>query len=152
MVYSINPQQEQDSITDFLRTQYPHIEFIVGGLADDDNETLRSAISGKRTFVLLHYTQSRPTGRGRSFNDYKLDGHEAGLDAFVVSMSDEKARRFINDMGDRLVGFRTDGGGRVRKSGAIFSNGRQAVLQTNSPSRWTRTESYVYGVASKKVA
>lgn len=149
--YSINPQLEQDSITAYLRAQYPHIKFIEGGLPDDDNDEIEYDSEGVITFVLLHYGNSRPTGTGRSFANYKLDSHDARLDVFVVSSSDNRARRFINDLGDRLVGFRTSGGGRVRKDGAIFRNGREVVSQKDRPSRWTRTEGFIYGVASKKV-
>lgn len=152
MPYSINPQEEQDSITEYLRTQYPHITFIEGGLPDDDNTTIKYDTEGVRTYVMLHYSPSRPTGTGRSFNDYKLDGHDARLDAFVFANSDNRARKFLNDMGDRLVGFKTNGGGRVRKDGQIFRNGRQVVSQDSRPSQWTRTESYVFGIASKKIA
>lgn len=153
-MYSINPQDEQDSITAFLRVQYPHILFIEGGLPDDQNkpdgEPFPTNSEGILSFVLLHYGQSRPTGSGRSFNDHKLDQHDARLTLFVVSATDDKARRLINDIGDRLVGFKTAGGGRVRKSGQIFSNGREAVSQKDRPSRWTRTETYVFGISAKK--
>lgn len=156
MAYSINPQDEQDSITAFLRAEYPHILFIEGGLPDDENRPDGTPFptnnEGIISFVLLSYTNSRPTGRGRSFNDHKLDQHDARLDLFVVSANDNKARRLINDIGDRLVGFKTNGGGRVRKSGQIFSNGREVVSAKSSPSRWTRTESFVFGISAKKTA
>lgn len=154
MVYSINPQTEQDSITAFLRAQYPHLLFIEGGLPDDedkpDGTPFPTNNEGIISFVLLHYTNSRPTGRGRSFNDHKLDQYDSRLDLFVVSANDNNARRLINDIGDRLVGFKTDGGGRVRKNGQIFSNGRQVVSTKDNPSRWTRTESFVFGISAKK--
>lgn len=156
MVYSINPQDEQDSITAFLREQYPHLLFIEGGLPDDeddpDGNPFPTNNEGIISFVLLHYTNSRPTGRGRSFNDHKLDQYDSRLDLFVVSSTDNKARFLINDMGDRLVGFQTNGGGKVRKNGQIFSRGREVVSSKDSPSRWTRTESFVFGISAKKTA
>lgn len=153
-MYSINPQDEQDSITEYLRAQYPHILFIEGGLPDDENKPdgkpFPTNNEGIISFVLLHYSQSRPTGRGRSFNDHKLDQYDSRLDLFVVSATDDKARRLVNDIGDRLVGFKTRGGGRVRKSGNMFSTGREVVSQKERPSRWTRTESYIFGISAKK--
>lgn len=152
MPYSINPQEEQESIAAFLREQYPGLTVIEDGLLDDDNEAIQYDAGGIKSFVVLWFSNTKRSPRGRSFAEYKLDDHYATVDVVVVSRSGTKARKFLNDISDRLTGFKAAGGGRLHKGAALWADSRQVVMDKERPSRWARTDRFDFAVASKKTA
>lgn len=150
--YSINPQEEQESIAAFLREQYPGLTVIEDGLLDDDNSAIQYSDAGIKSFVVLWFSNTKRSQKGRSFADYKLDDHYATVDVVVVSSDGTKARRFLNDISDRLTGFKAANGGRLHKGSSLWSDSRQVVMDKERPSRWARTDRFDFGIASKKTA
>ena len=152
MEYSINPQAEQDSIEAFLKAQYPHIPIIPDGVPDTENELIQQFPNIRiKPFMILWYSTVKRRPRGRSFGGYKLDSHFASLDILIVTSDPTVARTLMNDVSDRLVGFRTEGGGRLYKSPSLWGQARSVDMQTK-PTRWAMTDRFDFGVASKKVA
>lgn len=149
MDYSVNPQIEQDSITAYLRAQYPGMSFIEDGLPGDDNDAITYGDEGLNTFVLLWYSNIKP-GRKKSFAGHKLDSYYATVDVSVIARSGTRARRVLNDITDRLIGFQTDEGGKLSQGAPLFADSRQVKQEANRPERWMRTTRFDFGVASKK--
>ena len=152
MNYTINPQPEQDSIEAFLKAEYPHISIIPDGIPDGEYDLIETFPSGKiKPFMILWYSTVKRRSRGRSISEYKLDSHFASLDILIVTSDPTVARTLMNDVSDRLVGFRTEGGGRLYKSPSLWGQARSVDMQTK-PTRWAMTDRFDFGVASKKVA
>lgn len=158
--YSVSPQSEQDSITAYLRAEYPHIPVIEDGLMDDQVYTEPGGTEvaiptfpdgSVKPFIVLWYSDIKRSARGRSFSDYKLDSHFATVDVVVVTRSGTEGRKLTNDVNDRMIGFRADGGGRLHKGTPLWADSRQMLDDTNRPSRWARTVRYDFGVASRKI-
>lgn len=151
--YVLNPQEEQDSITAYLRTAYPHIPVIEDGVVDGDYSEIQYLEDGTvKPFIVLWYSQLKRNPRARSFSNYKLDSHSSTVDVVVVGRSGTVAREILNDVADSLVGFRTTGGGRLYKGAALWGDSRQVIDDKNRPSRWARTDRFDYGVQAIKIA
>lgn len=151
MNYSINPQVEQDSITAFLREQYPHLTIIEDGLLDDDDDDIQTDETGIISFIVLWYSNAKRSPRGRSFANYKADDHYATVDVVVVSQNGTRARRLLNDIADRLVGFKAADGGRLHKGTSLWADSRQILQDQTRPTRWARTDRFDFAIASKRV-
>lgn len=150
--YTLNPQDEQDSITQFLRDTYPNIPVIEDGLLDGDYKEIKlNTDSTVKPFIVLWYSQIKRNPKGRSFHDYKLDSHSATVDVVVVARSGTLAREILNDVADKLVGFRTKNGGRMHKGAALWGDSRQVIDDKNKPERWARTDRFDFGVSAHKV-
>lgn len=151
MTYTINPQPQQDSITDFLRAQYPHVPVLPDGMMDTEEGIHKFPDGSVKPFVVLWFSNTKRTARGRSFSDYKLDSRKASVDVVVVARSGTEARTLMNDMSDRIVGFKTDGGGKLHESTSLWGSTRGIDIQ-NRPTRFAITNRFDFGVASRKVA
>lgn len=159
MAYTLNPQIEQDSITAFLRSQYTH-PVIEDGLMDAQIYTIPGGTDvaiptfpdgSVKPFIILWFSQMKRASNGRSFSSYKLDSHYATVDIVVVTRDATSGRRLLNDIGDKLVGFQTDGGGRMHKGSALWGDSRQVIDDDNRPTRWARTDRFDFGISSRKV-
>lgn len=153
MAYTNNPQREQDSITAFLRQEYPHTAVIEDGLLDSDDKTITYGTQGVNGFLVLYYSNPKPTeGRaGKSFAGVRLDQRHASVDVVAVARSGPAARKFLNQVYDKLLGFQTDGGGKLYDGVALWADSRQVAQEKDRPSRWARTVRFNFGVESKKV-
>jgi len=150
MSYTINPQPQQDSIEAYLKEKYPHIPVLPDGLPDDDSTTIRRYKNGEiMPFILLWFGMPKRTGKGSSFGNYKLDSRKASVDVVVVARNAREAREVINDVSDQLIGFKTDGGGRVTESDALWGQARTIDIQ-NRPSRWAATNRFDFGISARK--
>lgn len=150
MAYSVNPTQEQDSITEFLRSEYPNMAIIPDGLPDDDYDEITYNAQGEmNTFVVLWYSNIKP-GRAKGFGGRKLDSYFATVDVVVVARDGDRARVVLNDITDRLIDFKAEGGGRLTQGKPLFSDARNLRRDTTRPARWIRTSRFDFGVASKK--
>lgn len=150
MNYSVNPQQEQDSITAYLRAQYPGMAIIPDGLPADDNDEITYNDDGElNTFVILWFSNIKP-GRKKGFGGRKLDSYFATVDVVVVARDGNRARVVLNDITDRLIDFKAEGGGRLEQGTSLFSDARQIKQESSRPERWMRTSRFDFGVASKK--
>lgn len=151
-MYTLNPTTTQDSITEHIKSLYPHLSVIEDGLLDDDDEAIQYNNDGTvKTFIVLWYSDVKRSARGRSFCDYKLDSHFATVDVVVVASSGAKCRTLLNDLTDKLIGFQTDEGGRMHKSNSLWGDSRNVIDDSNRPSRWARTSRFEFGISSKKV-
>lgn len=151
MPYTVNPQVEQDSITEYLRAQYPDMAFIEDGLPADDNDAITyDTDSEVNTFVLLWYSNIKP-GRKKGFGGQKLDSYFATVDVSVIARDGTRARKVLNDIADRLIDFKAEGGGRLSQGVPLFSDARQIKQETSRPERWMRTTRFDFGVSSKKI-
>lgn len=153
MPYTVNPQQEQDSIVDFLRTQYAHTAVIVDGLLDDDNDSITYGDQGVNGFLVLYFSNPKPSPgrRGKSFGGVRLDQRHATVDVVAVARSGEAARTFLNKVYDKLLGFQTAGGGRLTDGVSLWSDSRQVAMPKDRPTRYARTVRFDFGVNSRKI-
>lgn len=151
MTYVLNPQAAQDSIAEKLRTEYPHIPIIEDGLIDGDYSTIEKFSDGSiKPFILLWFSVARP-GRGRSFQHQKLDSYRAGVDVIVVARNGSEARKLINDIGDKLIGWKPENSGAIVKGSGIWSQSRAVLDSNNRPSRWAATDRFDFGIQANKV-
>lgn len=150
MDYSINPQVEQDSITEYLKAQYPNMAIIEDGLPADNNDDITEDETGEiNTFVLLWFSNPKP-GRKKGFAGHKLDSYVGTVDVAVIARNGTRARTVLNDVTDRLIDFKPEGGGRMTQGTALFGDARQVKQEANRPERWMRTNRFDFGIASKK--
>lgn len=151
MDYSINPQIEQDSITEYLKEQYPTMAIIEDGLPSDDNESITydEATGQVNTFVILWFSNPKK-GKKAGFGGQKLDTYFATVDVAVVARSGTRARRVLNDITDRLIDFKVAEGGRMSQGTPLFGDARQVKQEANRPERWLRTNRFDFGIASKR--
>lgn len=149
MDYSINPQDEQDSIVAYLREQYPNMAIIEDGLPADDNAAITYSAEGVNTFMLLWFSNPKP-GRKKGFAGRKLDSYVGTLDVAVIARDGTRARKVLNNVTDRLIDFKPAGGGRLTQGTALFADARQVKQEANRPERWMRTNRFDFGIASKK--
>ncbi|UVG34100.1 tail terminator [Microbacterium phage Pavlo] len=151
MNYSINPQAEQDSIAAFLRAQYPNMAFIEDGLPADDHESITEDAQGEiNTFALLWFSNPK-LGRKKGFGGAKLDSYFGTVDVAVIARDGTRARKVLNNISDRLIDFKPDGGGRMTQGAPLFADARQVKQEANRPARWMRTNRFDFGIASKKI-
>lgn len=152
MTYTINPQASQDSLTAELRAQYPHAPVIPGGLLDDDSSTIKKYDTGAiKPFITINFQTPRRTRRGRSLAGVRLDQRVASADIMVVARSEAEARLFMNDIIDRIIGFKPVGSGAITESERqLWGDARQLEV-SNRPSRWVMSFSVDWGIFSKKV-
>lgn len=151
MDYSINPQAEQDSITEFLQAEYPDMAIIEDGLPAGDHESITTDLeTGEiNSFVILWYSNPKP-GRKKGFGGHKLDSYVGTVDVSVIARSGTRARAVLNDITDRLIDFKPEGGGRMTQGTSLFGDARQVKQEANRPERWMRTNRFDFGIASKK--
>lgn len=150
MDYSINPQVEQDSIVEYLKTEYPNMAIIEDGLPADDNEAITEDESGEvNTFVILWFSNPKK-GKKAGFAGQKLDSYFATVDVAVIARDGSRARKVLNDITDRLIDFKPAEGGRMSQGTALFGDARQVKQEENRPERWMRTNRFDFGIASKK--
>lgn len=150
--YILNPQEEQDSITAFLREQYPHIPVIEDGLLDDESDVIEKNLDESiKPFIVLWYSNAKRSSKGRSMANYKLDSHFATVDVVVVTRNGAEGRKLLNDVSDRLVGFRTGTGGRMHKGSALWGDSRNIIMDKDRPTRFARTDRFDFGIQARKV-
>lgn len=150
--YTINPQAAQDSIVAFLKTHYPHIPVLPGGLLDTaDDKIEKYPDDSIKPFVILWFSTVKRRSRGRAFGGYKLDARYASVDVVVVARDDNDARLVLNDMADRLVGFVPETGGGLHESSSLWGSTRSIDIQ-NRPTRFAMTQRFDFGVSARKVA
>lgn len=159
--YTLNPQVTQQSITDGLRAMYPHVTFIEDGMVDDqyyeDPETgdllaIPTFSDGSvKPFVLVWYSQMKRGSKNHSFSSYKIDPHSATVDLVAVTRKPSEGRLLLNDIGDNLVGFKPENGGRLYKSASLWGDSRQVLDTDNRPSRWARTDRFDFGIQANRV-
>ena len=150
--YTVNPQTSQDSIEAFLTAQYPGTPIIPDGMPDmdDDDRILKFQDGRIKPFIILWFSTTRRSTKGRSFGGYKLDSHYASVDIVVVSSNPTVGRTLINDVSDRLTGFRAQDGGALYKSRSLWGQNR-SVEMNSKPARWAMTDRFDFGVSSRKV-
>ena len=150
--YSINPQEEQDSITAFLKAEYPDMAIIEDGLPADDNKaiTYEAGTGDVNTFVLLWFSNPKP-GRKKGIAGRKLDSYVGTVDVAVIAREGTRARKVLNNVTDQLIDFKPAGGGRMTQGTALFADARQVKQEQNRPERWMRTNRFDFGIASKKI-
>lgn len=150
--YSVNPQVEQDSITAYLREQFPEIPFIEDGIPAGDYKEITFDSRGRiNTFAILWYSDIKK-GAKKSFAGHKLDSYSATVDVAVIAHDGTRARKVLNVINDRLVGFRVSEGGHLSKGTPLFGDSRQIRQEATRPERWMRTARFDFGIASKRVA
>lgn len=149
MDYSINPQIEQDSITEYLKAQYPNMAIIEDGLPGDDNEAITYTQGQVNTFVILWFSNPKK-GKKQGFGGQKLDSYFGTVDVAVIARNGTRARQVLNDITDRLVDFKVATGGRMSQGTSLFGDARQIKQEANRPERWMRTNRFDFGIASKK--
>lgn len=159
MTYTINPQAQQDSITEFLRISYPHVPIVPDGMMDieeyPDSDGVMKRIEkfqdeSIKPFVILWFNNPKRSMRGRAFGGYKLDSRFASVDVVVVARNGTEARFLLNDIHDRLVSFKTDGGGKLHESTSLWGSTRGIDIQ-NRPTRFAITDRFDFAVSSRKV-
>jgi hypothetical protein len=151
MTYNINPQKSQDSVAEMLREEYPHIPVIEDGLLDDDNGKIKTYDDGSvKPFIVLWFQTPRRLTSGRSFAGARLDQRVASADIVVVARSGTEARRVMNDIIDRLIGFKPYGSGVVVESDRQLWRDSRKIDTANRPSRWAIPYSVEWGIFSKK--
>jgi len=153
MAYDVNPGREQQSIIDFLRAEYPHTVVLPDGMLDDDNDDITYNDAGLVGFIVLWFSNPKPSpgNSGKSFAGVRLDQRHATVDVVAVARNGTAARNFLNDIYNRLLGFQTDGGGRLTDGTALWGDTRQVASEKDRPTRWARTARFDFGVNSKKV-
>lgn len=151
MSYSINPQVSQDSITTYLRSEYSHVPIIPDGLIDSDDDVILKFPDGSvKPFALLWFHTARRTGRGKSFSNVKLDQRVGSFDLVVVANSGGMARTLMNDMQDRLVGWKPTNSSIITEASRSLWNDARSLDIANRPSRWAITNSFEYGLHHTK--
>lgn len=150
MTYVLNPQAAQDSITQKLRDEYPHVPVIEDGLIDGEYDVIEKFADGSiKPFIVLWYANAKPTG-ARSFQHQKLDQYRSGVDVVVVARNGTEARKLLNDIGDRLVGWKPENAGGIVKGGALWSQARAMIDTNNRPTRWFVTDRFEFGIQANK--
>lgn len=150
MDYSINPQEEQDSFTAYLRAQYPGVQVFTGGLPDDEYPSVPVEDGVIDSFIILWYSNAKK-GSKQGFGGRKLDSHYGTVDVAVIASNDDRARILMNHISDNVVDFKVANGGRVDIGVALFGDGRQIKQESTKPARWMRTNRFNFGIASKRV-
>lgn len=151
MTYVLNPQSAQDSITAKLEEEYPHIPVIEDGLIDGEYPEIEKFPNGEiKPFIILWFSAARRANTGRSFQSQKLDQHRAGVDVVVVARNGREARLLLNDIGDRLIGWKPENAGGIVKGTAIWSQSRPMLDANNRPSRWAATDRFDFGIQANK--
>lgn len=153
MPYDVNPSREQQSIIDFLQAEYSHTAVIPDGLLDDDDDKITYGTYGVNGFLVLYFSNPKPSpgNRGKSFAGVRLDQRHATVDVVAVARSGTAARDFLNDVYNKLLGFQTDGGGRLTDGTALWGDSRQVAMDKDRPTRWARTVRFDFAVNSRKV-
>ena len=151
MTYVLNPQDSQDSITAKLQTEYPHIPVIEDGLIDGEYDVIEKFPNGEiKPFIVLWFTVARRNPTGRSFQHEKLDAYSASVDIVVVARNGKEARVLLNDIGDRLIGWKPDNAGGMVKGSGMWSQSRAMLDSNNRPSRWAATDRFDFGIQANK--
>lgn len=150
MTYVLNPQAAQDSIVAKLESEYPHVPVIEDGLIDGDYAEIEKFANGEiKPFIILWFFSPRRRN-GRSFAHEKLDNHYAGFDVVVVARNGAEARKLINDVGDRLIGWKPDNSGGIVKGAGLWAQSRAMLDSNNRPSRWAATDRFEFGIQANK--
>lgn len=151
MTYVLNPQAAQDSIVAKLQAEYPHIPVIEDGLIDGDYAEIDKFANGEiKPFIILWFTSARRANRGRSFQHEKLDQYRASVDVVVVARNGKEARLLLNDITDRLVGWKPENAGGIVKGTAIWTQSRAMLDSDSRPSRWAATDRFDFGIQANK--
>jgi hypothetical protein len=152
MTYVLNPQDAQDSIVEKLKDSYPHIPVIEDGLVDGDYEEIEKFPNGEiKPFIIVWFTTARRSPTGRSFQAEKLDSYRASFDTVVVARNGKEARLLLNDITDKLVGWKPKNSGGIVKGTALWSQSRALLDSNNRPSRWVATDRFDFGIQANKV-
>lgn len=151
MTYVLNPQSAQDSITAYLKSTYPHIPVIEDGLVDGDYAEIDKFPNGEiKPFIIMWFTSARRSPMGRSFQHEKLDNHRASVDVVVVARNGTEARVLLNDVTDKLVGWKPDNAGGIVKGTGLWAQSRAVLDSNNRPSRWVATDRFDFGIQANK--
>jgi hypothetical protein len=151
MNYILNPQSAQDSIAEKIREEYPHIPVIEDGIIDGEYDEIEKFPNGDiKPFIILWFSSARRANTGRSFQSHKLDQHRAGVDVVVVSRNGREARVLLNDITDRLVGWKPDNASGMIKGTAIWTQSRPMIEANDRPSRWAATDRFDFGIQTNK--
>ncbi len=149
-MYTLNPQAAQDSIVAKLQAEYPHIPVIQDGLIDGDYAEIEKFANGEiKPFIILWFTTAR-RGNAKSFQNEKLDQHRAGVDVVVVARNGSEARKLLNDIGDKLIGWKPENAGGIVKGAGIWFQSRAMLDSNNRPSRWAATDRFDFGIQANK--
>ena len=151
MPYSLDPTDEQNSIVEALRKEFPALTVIPDGMPDASDDEIETFPDGSvKPFLVLWFAEPRRTS-GRSFADYRLDAHEASVDVVGVARDATTCRLIMNQVSDFLIGFKTSGGGRLHKGESLWGDSRRYLDDSNKPARWVRTSRFQFGIASRKI-
>lgn len=151
MTYTLNPQPAQDSLVAKLRATYPHIPVIEDGMLDDENDAIKTYDDGSvKPFIVVMFQTPRRARGGRSFAGTRLDQRTAQADIVVVGRSGSEARRVVNDLIDRVIGFKPHGSGAVVESDRQLWTDARKIDTSNRPSRWAIPFSVEWGIFSTK--
>lgn len=158
MAYVLNPTPSQNSVTEFLREQYPHVLFIPDGLMDDDNYDadgnkikIPTFPSGQiKPFVVLWFGNARRTARHRGFTNSKLDSYTTGTDLVVVARSGTEARTLLNDIGNTILDFKPENSGPIVKGSALWRDARAVIDSQSRPTRFATTDRFEWGFQHNK--
>lgn len=147
MVYKLNPTGAQRSIIAKLKAEYPHVPILPDGLLDDDNDSILKFPNGSiKPFIIPRFTSPRRARKGRSIAFEKLDSHNASVDVVVVARNPTEARELLNDVGDRLIGWKPENAGGIVKGEAIWEPSRATVDAQNRPTRWAAQDRFTFGI------
>jgi len=105
----------QDTITAYIKAQFPAYDVVEDEILDD-NYLLK--VNGKvKPYIVLRWGGLfRDTG-GTSFSGVRFDQYTSAVDVNVIAPTPSQARRAMNIIMDRLIGWKPTGGGAMIPEG-----------------------------------
>lgn len=135
----------QDTITAFIKTEFPNYEVFEDAPLDDE---YLLKLKGKiKPYIVLSYGMPLRVPANASFGGVRLDEYTSNVDVSVVAPTGKQVRKAMNIIHDRLVGWKPTGGGALTP---FASGGPWAVMDSNaSPYVFTGSIRFEFAVNSE---
>tara|TARA_R110000822_G_scaffold92458_1_gene213277 strand:+ start:803 stop:1261 length:459 start_codon:yes stop_codon:yes gene_type:complete len=97
----------QDTIAAHIRAEFPAYDVVEDEILDDD---YLLKVNGKvKPYIVLRWGGLFRIGSGSSFAGVRFDQYNSAVDINVIAPTPSQARRAMNIITDRLIGWKPDG-------------------------------------------
>lgn len=147
--YDLDLEPIQQSIIDFIESEWPGTPVYPDGLVDDETVDKFDDGSVKPYFILWLRDLNR-SPRGRSFGGTRMDSYRSGFDLVAVTNNGSESRRLLNLVSNKLIGWKPLNSGEVVKGNSLWEGSRAVKDSANRPSRFVSTGRFDFGVFQRR--
>jgi len=135
----------QNAITAFVKEEFPNYVVYENSVLDD--QFILKIGNKVKPYIVLGYGGMYPSFQGGSFAGARYDEYTSTVDVTVVAANSEHARRGMNIVVDRLIGFKPTGSSPMSLQGGSASFG---IPDNNgSPHIYIASQRLVYAINSE---